>query len=228
MGDPDAETVKARVQQYWNDRAESYDGDSHHAVQDEAQRDAWLSVLQEWTGDGTETPPRRVLDVGCGTGVISLLLAEIGHDVTGVDLSTDMLERARAKAGERDLSVAFRAEDAESIADPENAYDLVTARHLIWTLPNPTAALREWQRVVRPGGRIVLIEGHWDFDEAFDGYQEIHDELPLYDGRPPEELVTVLEEHGLERVEYEPLMESVLWGDEPEYEQYVVAGDVPE
>ncbi|NUC73048.1 methyltransferase domain-containing protein [Haloterrigena sp. SYSU A558-1] len=220
------EAVKQQVQQYWDGRAASYDGDSHHAIHGDEQRDAWLSILREWIGDGD--PPRRILDVGCGTGVISLLLAEIGHDVTGVDLSTDMLERARAKARERDRSVEFRNGDAESISDPENAYDLVTARHLVWTLPNPLAALREWQRVVRPGGRIVLIEGHWDFDEAFDGYREIHDELPLYDGRPPGELVDVLEKHGLERVEYEPLMESVLWGEEPNYEQYVVAGDVPE
>ncbi|ELZ23807.1 methyltransferase type 11 [Haloterrigena salina JCM 13891] len=222
----DDEAVKERVQQYWDDRSESYDGDSHHAIHGDEQRDAWLSILRDWTGDGE--PPRRVLDVGCGTGVISLLLAELGHDVTGVDLSTDMLERARAKARDRGRSVEFRNGDAESISAPEDAYDLVTARHLVWTLPNPSAALREWQRVVRPGGRIVLIEGHWDFDEAFDGYQEIHDELPLYDGRPPRELVDVLEKHGLERVEHEPLMESVLWGEEPNYEQYVVAGDVPE
>ncbi|AEH37398.1 class I SAM-dependent methyltransferase [Halopiger xanaduensis] len=227
MSEHDDETVKERVQQYWDSRAESYDGDSHHALQDEAQRDAWLSVLREWTGGGGGESPQRILDVGCGTGVISLLLADIGHDVTGVDLSEEMLERARAKAGDRDLSVEFRNGDAESIPDPDDTYDLMTARHLVWTLPNPSAALREWQRVVRPGGRVVLIEGHWDFDEAFDGYQEIHDELPLYDGRPPEELVDVLEEHGLERVEHEPLMDAVLWGDEPDYEQYVVAGDVP-
>ncbi|WP_049923855.1 class I SAM-dependent methyltransferase [Halopiger djelfimassiliensis] len=220
----DDEAVKEVVQQYWDGRADSYDGDSAHGIRSEEQRDAWLSVLREWTGE----PPRRVLDVGCGTGVVSLLLAAIGHEVTGIDLSDGMLDRARQKARETNGTVEFRTGDAESIPDPANTYDLVTARHLVWTLPNPSAAIRDWTRVVRPEGRIVLIEGHWDFSEPFDGYREIHDDLPLYQGRPPEELAGVLRQAGLEDVEYEPLMDAVLWGEQPDYEQYVIAGDVAE
>lgn len=221
------EDVKDLVREYWDGRADSFDDESHHAVHSDEQREAWLSVLRRWFGDGDA--PRRILDVGCGTGVISVLLAELGHDVAGIDVSTEMLERARAKAADRtpDRPVEFQVGDAEAIPYPDDAFDAVTARHLVWTLPNPSNAIREWQRVVRPGGRIVLIEGHWDFDDPWDEYEEIHDELPLYRGRPPAELVDFLRDRGLENVESEPLMESVLWGEEPEYEQYVAVGDVP-
>ncbi|WP_436347660.1 class I SAM-dependent methyltransferase [Natronorubrum sp. FCH18a] len=218
------EDVKEVVQQYWDGRADSFDDDSQHGIHSDEQREAWLSVLGLWTGE----PPQRILDVGCGTGVISLLLAELGHDVTGVDFSSEMLERARAKVEQSDRSVEFQRGDAENLAQSDDAYDLVTARHLIWTLPTPERAIDEWQRVVRPGGRLVLIEGHWDFAEVFEGYEEIHDDLPLYDGRPLEELAAFLSTQGLENVEYEPLAESTLWGQEPNYEKYVMVGDVPE
>ncbi|WP_323172540.1 class I SAM-dependent methyltransferase [Natrialba sp. PRR66] len=221
--DPSAEDIKAHVQTYWNDRAETYDDDSHHAIHDTEQREAWLSVLRTLTGE----PPQQILDLGCGTGVISLLLAELGHDVTGVDVSTEMLERAKEKARQAEVSPEFYAGDAEDLDEPENEFDLVTGRHLIWTLPTPASAIQEWQRVVRPGGHIALIEGHWDFPEPFEGYEAIHDDLPLYDGRPPAELAAFLAEHGLEAVEYEPLMDSVLWGDEPNYDQYIAVGTVP-
>ena len=218
------EEVKATVQQYWDGRADSFDDDSQHGIHSDEQREAWLSVLRPWTGD----PPQQVLDVGCGTGVISLLLAELGHDVTGVDFAPEMLERARMKVEQSELSAEFQRGDAENLAQCDDAYDLVTARHLIWTLPTPENAIDEWQRVVRSGGRLVLIEGHWDFSEVFEGYEEIHDDLPLYDGRPPEELAAFLSEQGLENVEYEPLAESALWGQEPNYEKYIMVGDVPE
>ncbi|WP_018256467.1 class I SAM-dependent methyltransferase [Halomicrobium katesii] len=215
--------VKAAVREYWDDRADSFDDDSQHGIHSGAQRDAWLSVLSV-AGE----PTKRILDVGCGTGVISLLLAELGHDVTGVDFAPEMLEQARTKVEQSELSAAFEHGDAENLARSTNAYDVVTARHLIWTLPEPERAINEWRRVVHPGGRLVLIEGHWDFDETFAGYEGIRDDLPLYDGRPPEELAAFLRERGIENVEYEPLADADLWGQEPNYEKYVLVGDAPE
>ncbi len=70
------------MQRYWNGRAESHDDVGISGVHTDDQREAWLSVLRTWTGDGSN----RVLDLGCGTETISLLLAEFGRDVTGVDI----------------------------------------------------------------------------------------------------------------------------------------------
>ncbi|WP_226482128.1 class I SAM-dependent methyltransferase [Natrinema amylolyticum] len=220
--DRNDDAVKDLVRRHWNDRAPTFDDASHHGIHTDDQRDRWSSVLREWTGDD----PRQVLDIGCGTGVISLLLAGLGHDVTGVDVAPRMLERARAKAERANRSIEFYRGDAEALAVPDDAVELVTARHLIWTLPNPERAIEEWQRVVEPGGRILVIEGYWDHDEPWDEYEEIHDNLPMYDGRPPDELRSVLTRHGLRDIEYEPLLDPVLWGREPHHEYYIMAGTV--
>ncbi|WP_225335612.1 class I SAM-dependent methyltransferase [Halomicrobium urmianum] len=215
--------VKKLVERHWNNRAETFDDEVHHGIHGEDQRERWLSVLGERTGE----PPQRVLDVGCGTGVVSLLLAGLGHDVTGVDVAPAMLEQAREKARRAGLSVAFQRGDAEGLGVQDDAVDLATARHLLWTLPDPEAAVEEWQRVVGPGGRLLLIEGYWDHPEPRDEYEAIHGDLPLYHGRPPGELREFLREAGLRDVEYEPLDDPVLWGREPRHDYYAIAGTVP-
>ena len=213
---------KALVEQYWNRRAETYENDSQHAIHSEAQHDAWLSVLREWTGES-----QQVLDVGCGPGVVSLLLAELDHDVTGIDYAPEMVERARANAADVEATLQFQQGDAESLAFPADSFDVVTARHLVWTLPNPEAAIREWMRVLCPGGHLVLIEGHWDFDEPWDEYEVIHEDLPLYEGPFSDQMEVFLRENGLENVASEPLTDAVFWGNDVENERYIVGGDVP-
>ncbi|WP_254761579.1 class I SAM-dependent methyltransferase [Natrinema marinum] len=216
-------TVKELVRQHWNGRAGTFDEESHHGIHSDEQHDRWLSVLREWAGDDAH----RVLDVGCGTGVVSLLLAELGHEVVGVDFAPEMLTRAREKARRTACSVALQQGDAETLAFPDATVELLTARHLVWTLPNPTAALQEWQRVVEPGGRILLIEGYWDHDEPWDEYEDMYDDLPMYDGRPPDELADVLADEGFSDVTYEPLVDATLWGREPHHDYYIMSGVVP-
>lgn len=223
--DRDEDPVKELVQQHWNGRAATFDGESQHGIHNTEQHERWLSILREWTGN----TPLQVLDVGCGTGVISLLLGELGHNVTGVDFAPRMLQQARTKATQTDQSIEFYRGDAESLAITDNAFDLVTARHLVWTLPNPEMAISEWKRVVEPGGRILLIEGYWDHSEPWDEYKEVHGNLPVYDGKTPEEMREVLVEAGLQAVKYEhdQLMDSVLWGREPQFDYYIMTGEVP-
>lgn len=148
----------------------------------------------------------------CGTGILSLLLAELGHTVTGIDLAPEMIERAQTIACQTDWSVEFRRGDAEALAASDNSFELVTARHLIWTLPRPASALREWQRVIEPGSRILLIEeGYWNDSEPWDEHEDVSTDLPMYGGRPLEEMCEFLEKEGFDEVEYEPLMDPVLW-----------------
>jgi RimJ/RimL family protein N-acetyltransferase/protein-L-isoaspartate O-methyltransferase len=150
----DAATWAARRE--WDAEAASFDEPADHGLRDPAVRAAWRDLLLA----AMPPAPARVADLGCGTGTLSLLLADEGYAVDGVDLSPEMVRLARAKAGDRS-GVGFAVGDASAPALPESAYDVVLCRHLLWALPDPVAALRRWAALLRPGGRIVLVEGFW-------------------------------------------------------------------
>ena len=223
---PEDAEVKRLVRQHWRRRAATFDEEPEHAIHSDAQRERWLEVLEAWTPD----PPRRTLDVGCGTGTIAVLLADLGHVVVGVDAAPEMVVRAREKAvsGGHDLPVALG--DATGLGLVDDAVELVVERHLLWTLPDPVAALAEWRRVLEPGGRLVCFEGRWDHDEVRGEYEAIHEDLPLYAGAPASEMAAVLAEAGFEATEAAPLTDPVLRGREGEldHDYFVLAGTVPE
>ena len=81
----------------WDAEAEAFDEAADHGLRDATVRAAWRSLLVSLL----PPPPARVADLGCGTGSLSLLLADEGHPVTGVDFSPAMVARAVAKADER-------------------------------------------------------------------------------------------------------------------------------
>jgi ubiquinone/menaquinone biosynthesis C-methylase UbiE len=150
------------IRHHWDGRASTFDDETGHGLFSDEQRKAWLDLLARLAGRA----PQRVLDVGCGTGFLTLMLAQLGHEVTGIDLSQQMIDRAGRKAEHAGLQIAFRIGDAVAIDCADEAYDLVVARHLIWTLPDPQRGVAEWLRVLRPGGRLILIEGKWADNEA--------------------------------------------------------------
>jgi len=150
------------IRDHWNERASTFDEEPGHGLRGREQHGAWVTLLATLTGGG----PARVLDVGCGTGFLTLLLAEMGHLVTGIDLAERMLTAAEEKARRASLSVEFRLENATSLRDPDATYDVVIARHVIWALPDPSVGVKEWLRVLKPGGRLALIEGQWSSDDA--------------------------------------------------------------
>src|SRR6185312_10755327 len=81
-----------------------------------------------------------------------------GHRVSAVDAAEAMLAVARGKARQAGLTIDFRLADAAELPFAAASFDLVIQRHVLWTLPDPAAALAAWARVLRPGGRLVLIE----------------------------------------------------------------------
>jgi SAM-dependent methyltransferase len=153
--------VHDRLRAWWNEDAFAYDESAGHAMSDPVEAAAWADVLRTFLPD----PPARVLDVGAGTGSLSLLAAELGHAVTALDLSERMLAKAGEKAVARDVELALHRGPAEE--PPDGPFDAVMERHLAWTLPDPVEALTAWREVVRPGGRLVLFEGSWAGEGPF-------------------------------------------------------------
>src|SRR5713226_5972335 len=95
--------IKELVRQHWDWRAAEFDKEASHSLLTDTQSRAWRELIRRIAG----TVPLDVLDLGCGTGFLSLLLAELGHRVTGIDVAPSMLAQARAKAAARGLAVNF-------------------------------------------------------------------------------------------------------------------------
>ncbi|MGE5675898.1 MAG: class I SAM-dependent methyltransferase [Mycobacterium leprae] len=215
-----SEDVKGTVRRFWADLAETFDREPDHVIHTESQHRAWLDLL----GRFAARQPSQVLDVGCGTGFLALLYAELGHAATGIDLASEMIVQARSKAEQQGLRAAFRVGDAESLAEPDDSFDLVIARHLLWTLPDPGRAVQEWLRVLRPNGRIILIEGHWGVGDLTGEYGRIHTHFPFFGGALGDKVAAFLQSCGVQDVQVEPLMAPDLWHEPPRYPRYLVSG----
>jgi ubiquinone/menaquinone biosynthesis C-methylase UbiE len=150
-----------RIRRWWDADAAGYDAAAGHAMSDPIEAAAWRRVLERTL----PASPADVLDVGTGTGSLALLAAELGHAVTGVDLSQGMLARANEKASRAGLAVTLVHGRAEE--PPTGPFDAVMGRHVIWTIPDPVAALRGWRSVTRAGGRLILLEGSWGGEGPF-------------------------------------------------------------
>jgi ubiquinone/menaquinone biosynthesis C-methylase UbiE len=104
-------------------------------------------------------PLGRVLDVGCGTGYLGLGLAAAGRveELHLVDLSPGMLGRAERNAARLGVDASFVRASASSLPYPDGAFDAVISRGVLHHLHDVPAALREWRRVVRPGGPVLAL-----------------------------------------------------------------------
>ena len=207
--------VKQQVAAHWDRRAGHFDEDFGHSIRTSAERAAWDRIFDLVLAGRSGLD---VLDAGCGTGFLSLELASRGHRVTGVDFAPAMLVEARRKAAEQSAAVRFEEADAEQLPFSPGSFDLVVSRHVLWTLPHPEAAIDEWIRVLRPGGRLAVIDGQ--FDPAFsvhhnenartsNEYAAIGDRLPFMGGRPREEIEALLGAHGLVDVGSDPVLDLV-------------------
>jgi SAM-dependent methyltransferase len=200
-----------KVRAYWDADAATYDDSSDHgyAAASPSLRAAWNAALHRLLpGEG-----RRVLDVGAGTGFLSLTAARLGHRVTAIDLSAGMLDRLRDSAARDGLEIEVVEAGAET--PPAGPFDAVIERHLLWTLPDPAAALAAW-RAAAPEGRLVLFEGLWggadqvealrgqareqlrrlrgEPDHHHDRYDpSVLEELPLAGGTHPDRVVELVE-----------------------------------
>jgi SAM-dependent methyltransferase len=252
MNTAQTDPVKQQVAAHWDRRAAHFDDDFGHSIGGPAERAAWDRILDLVAPGGAPAQgphargPIDALDAGCGTGFLSLELAARGHRVTGVDFAPAMLAEARRKAAAQGLAVRFDEGDAENLAFAPASFDLAISRHVLWTLPHPEAAIDEWIRVLRPGGRLAIVDGAQYNDASAPPQREnartsaeyaaIGDQLPFYGGRPRVEIEALLRAHGLLNVAGDPLLDLVAAhnrrlaeaGSEPRPRQrYIVWGDVP-
>ena len=97
---------------------------------------------------------QEILDVGCGTGVVAVTAARIGARVQGLDLTPELLERARENARIASVEIAFREGDVEALPFEDATFDVVLSQFGHMFAPRPQIALAEMLRVLKPGGTI--------------------------------------------------------------------------
>lgn len=187
----------------WDREAEAFDQEPDHGLLDAETRTAWYELLTAHLPDS----PSDIVDLGCGTGTLSVLLAEAGHRVHGVDFSTEMLTRAAEKARQADVQIELTQADVFDPPLPAETFDVVLSRHVLWALPDPALTLRRWVTLLRPGGRLLLVEGHWSTGA----------------GLTAEETEKLLSELG-ESITIKPLTDAVYWGHPIDDERYLVMG----
>lgn len=198
------------VAEFWDTAAETYDEEPDHGLRDPRVAAAWAERLRDWL----PVLPVDTVELGCGTGSLSLLAARQGHRVTGVDLSPAMAALAGAKLAGLDAHVLVGDAAEPPLADA--SYDVVLARHLLWTLPDPAAALRRWARLLRPGGRLVLIEGRWNATASY-----ADETLPWLGGVGAVRLTEAIRPLAA-TVHTEPLTDPALWGKPIDDERYAL------
>jgi len=102
------------------------------------------------------SPGARVLDVGCGTGVVAITAARLRARVDAIDLTPQLLERARENARIAKVDIEFREADAEDLPFRDGEFDIVVSQFAHMFAPRPEVAIAQMLRVLRPGGTIAF------------------------------------------------------------------------
>jgi ubiquinone/menaquinone biosynthesis C-methylase UbiE len=153
--------MKEAIERHWSRDANNYNKSIKITLKSEETKRHWQEVFT----DALRKDHLKILDVGTGPGIVAFLLAELGHDVTGVDFSQVMLRNALKNKQALGLPVDFKIGDAEKLPFDDNTFDAVVSRYVLWTVTDPMKAMLEWKRVLKPGGKVVIVDGNWHHGE---------------------------------------------------------------
>ena len=157
------QTYQAANKTYWTDRAKSY-SKQHQGELTGSQHPAWTHELDQHLlplatkGDRSTV---KLLDIGCGPGFFSIILAELGYTVTAIDYTASMLDQAKENALLCSQTITFQQMDAENLLFENSSFDAIVSRNVTWNLPCPSNAYYEWSRVLRPGGVLLNYDANW-------------------------------------------------------------------
>ncbi len=155
------EDPKAYIEDYWTKRSEGFASLRKNELHsDKYQRWEKEILTQLPTGDNL-----KILDIGCGAGFFSIILAKHGHQVVGIDLTESMIADAKILAAEEGVKPTFCTMDAENLDFDDESFDVVISRNLTWTLPHPRDAYREWMRVLKKDGVMLNYDAEYAKDQ---------------------------------------------------------------
>jgi len=139
------------VRDYWQKRSASFGFDAG-----EENMRHWRDTISRFLPEGK----LKVLDIGTGTGFIACMTSMLGHDVTGADISSNMIKKAKENASSLGLDIDFICIGAGELPFDDESFDVVISRNLLWALAEPEEVLKQWKRILKPGGRLVYFDGN--------------------------------------------------------------------
>jgi SAM-dependent methyltransferase len=205
-----SDPVKEQVAAHWNRRAAHFDEDFGHSIRTPAERVAWDRILDLIL---PAAGALEALDIGCGTGFLSLELASRGHRVTGVDFAPSIIALARKKAAERQAAIRYEEADAEQLPFTAASFDVAVSQADVSAAPEPLDNARRSPE-----------------------YAAIGDRLPFPGGWPREEIEKLFAAHRLLGIASDPFLDLVTAEEQRMEEEglerrirrrYAVWGDLP-
>lgn len=151
---------KKYISDYWRERADDF----AKLRREELSSNKYLLWQQEISAHLPIGKSLRILDIGCGAGFFSILLAQMGHTVTGIDITPAMIADAKILSQSCHCSISFEVMDAEQLTFAAASFDVVIARNVTWNLPDPQLAYSEWLRVLRPCGLLMNYDAEYARD----------------------------------------------------------------
>lgn len=153
------EKMLGRIEKYWTNRAEGYSNINKWELSSDPKENWFNALMAEFPNKAPEDV--NVLDIGCGPGFFSIILAQAGYNVTASDYTPEMLEKAKENAGDLADFITWTRQDAQALTLPDNTFDVVVSRNVTWNLENPKKAYAEWKRVLKNGGIILNFDANW-------------------------------------------------------------------
>jgi Methylase involved in ubiquinone/menaquinone biosynthesis len=163
-----AEEEEAFNRVYWEGVAINWGSNclrDHHSF----KKRAYLELLEPHL---SEEEKYKILDIGTGSGFMATLLAEKGHQLTGVDFSQKMLDEAAYCAQELGVQVEFVRARADHLPFADNSFDGIICRNVTWLMKDLQQAFSEWNRVLKKDGKLIYIDGNWNLYQYDDEERE--------------------------------------------------------
>lgn len=149
--------VQQKLNEYWDERSISY-SDLIKNQMESPKKAAWEAMI---LSNVPKEGPLDILDVGCGPGFFSILMAQNGHRVKAVDYSREMLKYAAENAAQYGVDIQCVLLRDDKLPFKAGTFDMVISRDVTWNLVEPEDTMTEWGRVLKKGGRLLYFDANW-------------------------------------------------------------------
>ncbi|MED4954807.1 class I SAM-dependent methyltransferase [Paenibacillus macerans] len=149
--------LAGQYRDYWDKGAAVYDEIINTEFATDTY-DQWNAILSHLLSGKQNL---KILDVGTGPGFFAVLLSRMGHRVTAIDSSPEMVARAKQNAQKYNCNIQIMETDIIEY-NTDETFDIIISRNVTWFLYNPVAAYQNWHRMLNGGGQVIIFDANWN------------------------------------------------------------------